>query len=343
MIYIFTNNEKSLKAIFSKNVEFLDTPLSKHSPVDGDITYLDISDSPDEELKKILAPLKKCCHITPWGIIDPKGIIKDTAALFFEGASDYLGPGVLKEKQEMDSKRLKEIHTWRKNYIVAAAAAAEEAEKSAVAAPGGAFLKSGIKLPAASAFPGWKKMEVGKSMPFYLLYCALQGKVALDERLDEKTMHLVHKKFLTRLLDDLDEADGQLWMNTGKDGLFLIPPRAKCAEAAIKACVGLVVSAPQIVLETLNVNMPANFVFALHYGSISYKPPGKTGTIVSDAINFVFHLGAKKSEPGRLTLSGELPDVTVPKNLLDLFTSAGEFEERKVWHTKKFNYEKPWM
>jgi len=341
MIYIFTNNEKSLKAIFPKNVEFLDTPLSKHSPQDGDITYLDISDSADADIKKILSPLKKACNITPWGIIDPKGIVKDTAVLFFEGASDYLGPGVIKEKQEIDSKRLKDVLVWRRNYISAAASATDDAIKSSVAA-GGSFLRSGVKLPAASAFPGWKKMEVGKSMPFYLLYCALQGKAPLDERLDEKTMHLVHKKFLTRLLEDLDTADGQLWMNTGKDGLFLIPPRAKNAEEAIKTCVELVVSAPQIVLETLNIKIQSNFVFALHYGTINYKPPGKTGTIVSDAVNFVFHLGAKKSESGRLTLSGELPDVTVPKNLLDLFVSAGEFEGRKVWHTKKFNYEKPW-
>jgi len=342
MIYVITKNEKPLKTLFSKNVEFVDTPLSKHSPVDGDITYLDISDSSDEELKKTLPHLKKCCHNTPWGIIDIKGIVKDTAALFFEGASDYLGPGFLKEKQEMDSKRIKEVLAWRKNYVSAASSIAEDTERSTGTA-GGSFLKSGIKLPAASAFPGWKKMQVGKSMPFYLLYCALQGKTALDARLDEKVIHQIHKKFLTRLVDDLEEADGQLWMNTGKDGLFLIPPRAKCVEAAIKACVGLVISAPQIVFETLNIGMPANFVFALHYGSISYKPPGKTGTIVSDAINFVFHLGAKKSEPGRLTLSGELPDVTVPQNLQDLFISAGEFEGRKVWHTKKFSYEKAWM
>jgi len=342
MIYVFTKSEKSLKAVFSKNVEFVDAPLSKHSPGEGDITYFDISDSSDAELKKTLLQLKKCCNNTPWGIIDPKGIVKDTAALFFEGASDYLGSGFLKEKQEMDSKRIKEVLAWRKNFASAAASATEDSGRSTGTADG-SFLKSGIKLPAASAFPGWSKMQTGKSMPFYLLYCSLQGKTALDTRLDEKVLHQTHKKFLNRLVADLEEADGQLWMNTGKDGLFLIPPRAKCVEAAIKACVELVVSAPQIVLEILNIGMPANFVFALHYGTISYKPPGKTGTIVSDAVNFIFHLGAKKSEPGRLTLSGELPDVTVSQKLQDLFVSAGEFEGRKIWHTRKFTYEKPWV
>jgi hypothetical protein len=139
------------------------------------------------------------------------------------------------------------------------------------------------------------------------------------------------------------EGDGLLWMNTGRDCLFLFPPRAKCAEAAIKTCIGMIVSAPLFVLETFGISIPANFIFAMHYGTVTYKPPGKTGTVVSDAVNSIFHLGAKKSEPGRLTISGELPDVSIPANLQDLFVPAGEYEGRKIWHTKKFSYAKPWF
>jgi hypothetical protein len=132
-------------------------------------------------------------------------------------------------------------------------------------------------------------------------------------------------------------------MNSGKDCLFLIPPKTKCAEAAIKASIGMIVSAPLIVLETLGITVPSNFIFALHYGSLNYKPPGKTGTIVSDAVNFIFHLGTKKAEPGRLTISGELPDKTIPQPLEDCFIPAGSFESRKIWHTKKFSYAKTWF
>jgi hypothetical protein len=343
MVYIFTKKEKALKAVFPQDVSFLDSPLSKHSPGDGDITYFDVSGVPDDELKKTLNQLKKCCKDSLWGIIDPEGNIKDSAALFFDGACDYLGPGFLKEKDEMDSKRLKEVLVWRKNFVKTAVSEAESGAKESKSDAGGGFLKSGVKLPAVSSFSSWKKIEAGKTMSSYLLYCSLQGKIPLDSRLDEKTIAQIHKRFLSHLEDHLQESDGLLWMNTGKDCLFLIPPRAKCAEEAIKACVGMVVSAPQIVLETLAIKIPANIIFALHYGSITYKQPGKTGTVVSDAINFVFHLGAKKAEPGRLTLSGELPDVTVPKSMQDLFAAAGEFEGRKVWHTKKFSYAKPWM
>jgi hypothetical protein len=132
-------------------------------------------------------------------------------------------------------------------------------------------------------------------------------------------------------------------MNSGKACLFLIPPKIKNIETAIKSCITMIISTPLIVLESLAVSFPLDFIFALHYDSINYKPPGKTGTIISDAINFIFHLGTKKAEPGRLTISGELPDKTIPQLLQDCFLPAGEFEDRKIMHTKKFTYAKPWM
>jgi len=341
MIYVFTKKEASYKTIFPKNVSFINSLLSDHSPGNEDISYIDISGIADEELKKTLTHFKKMCKDTHWGVIDPKGSVKDIAALFFEGACDYLGQGLLKDSQAIDSKHFKEAVRWRK-FIPSAVPASGDEEK-AEAAGGTGFLKSGIKLPSAKSFPGWNKITAGKTMPFYLLYCSLQGKTALDARLDDKVLNQIHKRFLSLLSSYMQAGDGLLWINTGRDCLFLFPPRAKSAEAAIKACIGMIVSAPLFALETFGITIPANFVFAMHYGSVTYKPPGKTGTIVSDAVNSIFHLGAKKSEPGRLTISGELPDVSIPESFQDLFVSAGEYEGRKIWHTKKFNYSKPWF
>ncbi|MCL2440130.1 MAG: hypothetical protein FWD14_00130 [Treponema sp.] len=340
MVFVFTGKIAALKKFFPKNTNFVSIQLAKHSPDSGDITYIDVSGFSAAELKKALTQIKKSCGDSSWGIIDIKGTIKDPSQLFFEGASDYLGPGFFKDSKNIDAKRLKDVQQWRKVY---AASASEKEVKSSGTAEIAGFMKTGIKLPAASAFPGWSKMQTGKAMPFYLLYCSLQGKTALDSRLGEKELSLVHKRFTACITSNLKESDGLFWMDTGRDCLFLIPPKAKCAEAAIKACLRMIISSPQIVLEVLDITIPANFVFALHYGSINYKPPGKTGTVVSDAVNSIFHLGAKKSEPGRLTISGELPDVSVPKSLQDLFVSFGEYEGRKIWHTKKFNYAKAWL
>jgi len=341
MIYVFTKKEAALKTVFPKNVSFIDSLLIGHSPGSEDITYIDISGFSDIEFKKTLTQFKKIHKETHWGIIDPKGSVKDVASLFFEGASDYIGQGLLKDVKANDVKRLKEAVRWR-NVVPAANMAHNGDEKTDISGANG-FLNSGIALPSAKTFPGWAKMNTGKVMPFYLLYCSLQGKIPLDSRLDEKTVANIHKRFVSLLSTAMNEGDGLLWINTGNDCLFLFPPRAKCAEAAIKACVGMIVSAPLFVLETFGISIPANFIFAMHYGTVTYKPPGKTGTIVSEAVNSIFHLGSKKSEPGRLTISSELPDASVPPAFQDLFVPAGEYEGRKIWHTKKFSYARPWF
>jgi hypothetical protein len=338
-IFVFTEKESSLKDFFPKTAKFSSIKtLAEHTPGKDDISYIDILTFTEGDIKKIAGQVKKSCGNTSWGIIDPKGNIKDPAALFFEGACDYLGPGVLKTSGTLEPKRIKEAGQWQKKLVIT-----EESNLPSTSANVTSFLNSSIKLPASNLFPGWKKMQTGKTMPFYLMYCSLEGKIPLDERLDDKIIAQIHLRFLDCLEDNFHEGDGLLWMNSGKDCLFLIPPKAKCAEAVVKACINMIVSSPVIVLESFGLKFPANFIFALHYGLVNYKPPGKTGTVVSEAVNYIFHLGTKKAEPGRLTISGSLPDKTIPQSLYDSFVSAGKFQDHNVWHTKKFSYSKPWF
>ena len=339
-VYIFSKKEAALKKVFPKDTEFVSQAVSKHKPEDGSITYLDISGLSDANYKTALTQLKKACKETSWGIIDVKGVIKDPAALLFDGASDYLGPGFFKTPKAIDLKRIKTASQWR--FLLAGNTGTAAAVKKGTKA-GDSLPRTGIKLPSASLFPGWKNMKTGKNMPFYLLYCSLQGKMPLNSRFGEKVFAQLHQRFIACLYQNFQEGEGIVWMDSGKDCLFLIPPKAKNAETVITACFRMLVSAPLIAVEVLGLTIPVNFVFTLHYGPISYCPPGKTGTLVSDAVNYIFHLGPKKAEPGRLTVSAAIPDGSVPKALEDCFISAGEFEGLQTWHTKKFSYVKPWL
>ena len=346
-IFIFTKKETLLKKAFPKDAEFITEKKSKQKFSEGDISYLDISGISAANISTSVAELKKICKDGSWGIIDPKGSVKDSAALFFEGASDYLGPDFFKTSKAIDPMRLKTASQWRLALTgskktgkgeCADASADSKGKKIPARLP-----KTGVMLPSASVFPGWRNIKTGKTMPFYLLYCSIKGSMDLGTRFGEKALAQLHQRFLAYLFQNFQEGDGLIWMDSGKDFLFLLPPRAKCAEAAVLACIRMLLSAPLIALEILNLTIPVNFVFALHYGSVSYKPPGSTGTVVSDAVNHVFHLGAKKAETGRLTITGEIPDGSVPEALEDCFIPAGEYEGRKIYHTKKFSYVKPWL
>jgi hypothetical protein len=340
-IYIITEKEKALKSVFPKGAVFLTGAKSKHQPEPEDMYYLDVSGFSGADIKKAVSQLKKNCKSAPWGIIDPKGAVKDTALLFFEGASDYLGPHSLKESKALDSKRLKTAHQWRAALAGNTGETVTPGEK--IVTESSALPKTGIKFPPASLFPGWKDMKAGKTMPFYLLYCALQGKIPLNTRLGEKAYGLLQQRLLAYLFKNFKEGDGLVWLDSGHDFLFLLPPKAQYAQAAITACIKMLASAPLIAMEILGITMPANFVFTLHYGPITYSPPGRTGTVISDAVNYIFHLGPKKAKPGRLTISDQLPDGSIPRVLEDCFVPAGEYEGHRIWHTKKFCYLKPWL
>jgi len=341
-IYIFTLKEKALKNLFPKNTRFISIKLpalkelSNHDPESESLSYIDISGFSGVEIKKVLVKFQNCCRNNAWGIIDPKGSIVDPVSLLFDGAHDYLGPSILKEPSYLDIRRFKNVLSKRQILVE------EKSETGSKKGEKFSLIKNGVKLPPETSFPGWKKIRSGKTFDFYLLYCSLKGNVALDSRLGEKNFAQVHQRFISILTKKLSEAEGLCWMNSGKDCLFLLPPKAKCIEAAVEASIKMIAATPIIVIETLNITVPVNITFALHYGAINYSPPGQTGTVISDAVNFIFHLGTKKAESGRLSISGEIPETSVPKLLEDLFTPVGEFEGRKIWHTKKFTYGKPW-
>jgi hypothetical protein len=329
-VFIFTKKKEAFTAL-DKIANFADpASLTKHNPEAGDISYLDLSGLAAADNKKALAHLKKRCGNSAWGIIDLKGS-KDPASWFFEGASDYIGPEALKGA---GVKRFKTAAAWKGHKA--------DTGKSGKAERAEADFNHGIKLPAGK-FPGWQSITSGKTIQTYLLYASLQGKTALSSRLGEKAYAQLNKRLLAYLYQNFQEAEGLVWMDTGKDCLLLIPPKAACIKAAVIGCFRMLISAPMIAVETLGLTIPANFVFALHFGSVSYKPPGKTGTVVSDAVNHVFHLGTKRAETGRITITSEVPDLTVPEGLRDMFMEAGEFEGRSLIQSQKFAYPKPWL
>jgi class 3 adenylate cyclase len=339
--YVFSKKAAALRTAFpQKDVEFpAPAALAKHSPGPEDLQYLDLSGFTAADGKKAAGQLKKRCKNAPWGIIDPKGTVKDPAQWFFDGAADYIGPAALKEG--LAARRLREAAAWRQAAGKTGESPAAKPDAK-VTRPDEKAAKRGIKLPAG-AFPAWQNIAAGENIQAYLLYASLQGKTAISTRLGEAAYEQLYRKLLTFLRGHFQSAEGLLWMETGKDCLFLVPPKAKCVEMAIVSCLRILISAPQIAIETLNLSIPVNFVFGLHYGSVTYKPPGKTGTVVSDAVNFIFHLGTKQAEPGRLTVSDEVPDPTISSRLEDLFVKAGEFEGRQLVHTRKFSYLQPWL
>jgi hypothetical protein len=295
--------------------------LAKHQPGGEDISYIDISGLTPEDQKKAAAKLKKICAGSAWGVLDPKGEAPDPALFFFAGAADYIGPKLF--KAGIDKKRLAAARLWREtagNLIPETAALREE---------------EGRKLPGGK-FEGWRSVRSGTMAPFLFLFVSLPETPNLRARLGEAALKPLQNRWRDILQQHLQESQALLWMETEFLCLFLVPPKAACGKAAVEASLRMIAGCRLIAIEKLGLSMPVNFTFALHYGKTIFRAPGKTGTVVSDAVNYIFHLGTKQAEPGRLTLSAGPCGDAVPEGLKDLFIPAGTYEGIPILHSRRF-------
>lgn len=332
-VYIFSSAKKIDLGLDAKNVKLIQflplTAIAKHVPSSDDISYIDVSGIDEKEAAKLLGTLKRRCSENPWGVIDPKGIIQDTAQLFFNGASDYIGMKTI--KTGISRKRFSQIQTFffGKNAVPAA----KQIEKSAHVS---AEKKSAAMV---NKFAGWENIKSGESCYFLFLYVSFQGQSNLRSRLGENGFNVLKTRLRNLLQQSFSAADALLWMETESDFLFLIPPKLQNAKAAITACLKILIAVPLIISEKFGlINTSADFVFALHYGKTPFKAPGKTGTIIAEAVNFIFHLGTKFAEPGRLSISEDIPGGAIPDPLKNMFIDAGNFEDNTILHSKRFVY-----
>jgi hypothetical protein len=333
MIVIFTS-KKAVALGLGKNppagtsLEPRET-LASNAPKNGDLLYLDISGMDKSALRKGLGALKKTA--AAWGIMDPRGEAADPAEFFFSGASDYIGPKVIKEG-------LKE-----KRFAAALArkipgGQEEKIEKAGGGIPGkeGVPLLRGLKLPPGK-FSGWSAVKAGTVAPFFFLFVSVEGgRGDLRNTLGEAAFTGVRNKLRVFLQQRFKSSLALLWMETESNSLLLIPPPLSLIREALVSSLRILMAAPVIGFENLGIRFPVYFTFALHYGKTVYHAPGKTGTVISDAVNFIFHLGTKRAAPGRLTISGEIPAGVIPEGLADMFLKAGEFEGRSLVHSRRF-------
>jgi len=243
--------------------------------------------------------------------------------LFFEGASDYIGP--LTAKKGLTKKRFEAAYTWFSSGPKIITADIDDKPKR----------KTQL---SNSKFEGWKSIRAGLTNPFFFLFVSLAGKSNLRTLLGEAAFDTVKNRLRDVLQRELSGADALHWMETEGNSLFLIPAKKENGLAVIVSVMKMLINNRVISIEDLGLSINVDFTFALHYGQTIFQAPGKTGAVISETVNYIFHLGTKKAETGRLTISENIPEEVIPEGLNDLFVDAGIFESIPVRHSKRFIY-----
>jgi hypothetical protein len=273
----------------------------------GSIVYADLSACKPAEVPKIIKLLEGQKHIL-WGIIDGKNSIKDPADLFHRGAADYVGKEAI--KRPISPARLNRVASFR---------SIEVAEET-VAATISNCVPSG---------KDWSGVRDGKEYTFCLVYFELDNqadlkKNASDRQVKERSQ-VVHD-FLERSMAQLG---GKVWIWAGFGGVVLIPFDGEHCDAVLTA-VRMQINRTIISIEECRLGLRVSYRLVLHLGNTVYRTRGETGTIISDSINSLYHLGQKFAKPGDLLLTEEM-ERFIPSGIQDLFVNAGVYEGRCIF------------
>ena len=291
-------------------------PRSIKKKAPGAFIYFDANLGMDRvlELASKLDDIDDC----GWGVLDREGTSEDPAAWFFAGASDYVGPALF--KTGLGPGRLDEAIAYR--------GFSENADPE----------DAGANFPDDSdreeSFPGWAALEESADVSVRFCYTAIGDQKDLLERIGEKRLNKLREDFAVFLESWSKECGGLVWIRESSGCLLLFPPRDEGMNP-ILAAFRLLLDRALVGYEIFKLEVPLNFRFAFHSGRTMWRKPGATGSVVSEDVNFVFHLGMKVAGDGYILASADAQKV-IPVYLRDLFTGAGDFEGRSLIASRKF-------
>ncbi|MCX8124870.1 MAG: hypothetical protein N3F66_12020 [Spirochaetes bacterium] len=267
--------------------------------------YYDISGLKKSEIEKHIKKFNK--EGIYYGIIDLKNTIKDIAWFFHNNACDYCNKEVL--QRPIPQTRLQYIIKF-KNIT----------------------LSSTVQNKYIIAPNSWDSIAPGNEYTFCFLFIEILDIHELKKHIGSEHLNSKIHSFRRYCEELLYQADGRCWMWMDSTGLFLFPFNGDSIPAIYYA-IRLMLNRSIISLEHTTFNQVIQYRIAMHIGNTVYQPRGKTGTIISDCINSLFHLGQKYTTDPGLFITQDVYQC-INEKTQKLFMKAKPFEGRQIYTFK---------
>lgn len=283
------------------------------------LVYFDILQLSQKDFLKELRYLGKIPGVLT-AVIDARGGVDDPAALFHEGAVDYLGKKQLLEG--IGLKRIKTVCGFHKEPV-------SPPEK-----PLHLHFEEKYQYNKAILVPGsdWKEVREGKEYIFGFLFAELDLPGDWKKKSGQVHLKKVKDAFHEYIRKAVEQNNGRIWMWNEFGGLVLFPYEDGPSQMVLTAA-KLMLHRTIASCEDFQFKTAISYRLALHIGSTIYKNRGKTGTIVAEAVNFTFHLGNKFARPGNMYITKPVYELT-HSGLKDLFVREEIFEGREIFRMK---------
>ena len=277
----------------------------------------------------------------PIGVIDGAETVPDPAELFHAGAVDYLGPNAL--EQGVQPKRVRRAlslfeHAYGQNGSagVGNARVDDEADQLCDDATTGGSSATMVLSPQtgqrmARCRPSgldWSRIQASQDYTFLMLYAELDLDSDLRRIWSTRRIESLSASFRNYLETELADHQARTWMWHDTAGLLLLPFDGQHC-LVLRDCVRLMLSQTLMAVEHLDLSHAVGFRLALTTGETTYQNSGQTGGIISDSVNFVFHLGKKYLRLGQFIVGEEVLWLADPR-LRKLFTFDKRYENREL-------------
>lgn len=324
------------------------------------LIYVDIQGLDEKEVAKLMRYLSALGPISQkpngnllFGILDPKGALKDSAELFHVGAIDYVGKQLF--ASGFDTKRLDRAAGFAQSVLTKSVSSngngvnhAELSEVDTGEPPkqsvGGIDFPHAVgmfdirSVPAADSASyrysesDWSAIEPDTEYTFWFAFVSLNASRELaGQQSTEQSARLV-AAFQQALDRYFAPVGGKIWMWKDFSGLVLFPFDGTTWKPVL-AAYRFILNQNLVNAEDLGLSVPISFQIALDIGNTTYREAGKTGTIISDSVNYIFHLGQKFAPQGALTITSQIIPF-LPERMTPLIIPMGKFEGRLVYRLR---------
>ena len=279
----------------------------------GTLVYLDLSGLETPQITRYIRTLSRSDSLF-YGLLDPLNKIKDVAHLFHGGAADYVDKTGI--KKGIDLQRLKQISGYLSDIGRVLAQPAEEKTREAV------------KSKYISSGHDWKEIAPGREYTFCLMFVELDGAIEMERMYGRDTLAKALGSFRKYVENLVGSFNGRIWIWSGFGGVILFPFNLKRIDALKCGFRLMLVKHLYDIEESVFPNF-ISFRLALCIGNLVYTEVG-TGHVISDSLNYIYHLGQQFAEPGKFYISEEVLLISHTA-FLKFFVEVGDFEGKKIF------------
>jgi hypothetical protein len=272
----------------------------------GALIYLDIQDYRQKDLVEVLQYLPKLDQYN-YAIVDTTGKLKDSGAIFLNGASDYISKAAL--EKNLDIRRFKKAVEF---YPL-------ETEEQ----------KDDILLSGTD----WKKIREGREYTFCFLYIQMELPDDWHSRAGKDLRERIKRDFYRHIDTEAARYNGRTWIREEFKQIVLFPYDGESCDSVMMP-IQLMLNRILISAEEYDLSDIVTFSAVFHIGNTLYLKSGNTGNIISDDINLIHHISSSFGEKGNLYISQNAA-AYIPEGLTCLFVDMGTYKNLKIYRMKQ--------